>query len=234
VRQYDPTYGRFMSVDPLWAKYAPLQPYHYAGNEPVGRLDWDGREIIPINLTEEEKASVRKVIAKARSTNEPRLNALLDYAESSESTIHLYSMPPTREYGMWTFSRFRGNNEVLENRFYESEDQIGLTLQSLTMASSGQADVIVRSDVLGTASYLLLVTLLDELNHVKSEGIDAIAESRDHQSLFTYLLMLHDRGILVLPTAVYDTLKEKVRSTPRGADSQPGPSNEPAGGGESD
>jgi len=34
-----------MSVDPLWAKYAPLQPYHYAGNEPVGRLDWDGREI---------------------------------------------------------------------------------------------------------------------------------------------------------------------------------------------
>jgi len=34
-----------MSVDPLWAKYAPLQPYHYAGNEPVGRLDWDGRDI---------------------------------------------------------------------------------------------------------------------------------------------------------------------------------------------
>ncbi len=45
VRHYDPTHGRFMSVDPLWAKYAPLQPYHYAGNEPVGRLDWDGKEI---------------------------------------------------------------------------------------------------------------------------------------------------------------------------------------------
>ncbi len=37
-----------MSVDPLWAKYAPLQPYHYAGNEPVGRLDWDGRDIIAL------------------------------------------------------------------------------------------------------------------------------------------------------------------------------------------
>jgi len=48
VRLYDPTYGRFMSVDPLWAKYAPLQPYHYAGNEPVGRLDWDGRDIIAL------------------------------------------------------------------------------------------------------------------------------------------------------------------------------------------
>ncbi len=37
-----------MSVDPLWTKYAPLQPYHYAGNEPVGRLDWDGRDIVAL------------------------------------------------------------------------------------------------------------------------------------------------------------------------------------------
>jgi len=35
-----------MSVDPLWAKYAPLQPYHYAGNEPVGRLDYTGKYLI--------------------------------------------------------------------------------------------------------------------------------------------------------------------------------------------
>ena len=46
MRQYDPTYGRFISVDPLWYKYPPLQPYHYAGNEPVGRLDWDGRDVV--------------------------------------------------------------------------------------------------------------------------------------------------------------------------------------------
>ncbi len=46
MRQYDPTYGRFMSVDPLWAQYAPLQPYHYAGNEPVGQLDYSGQYLI--------------------------------------------------------------------------------------------------------------------------------------------------------------------------------------------
>jgi RHS repeat-associated protein len=45
VRMYEPTYGRFLSVDPLWMKYLPLQPYHYAGNDPVAHLDFDGREI---------------------------------------------------------------------------------------------------------------------------------------------------------------------------------------------
>ena len=44
VRLYDPTYGRFLSVDPLWSKYLPLQSYQYAANNPVMIIDWDGRE----------------------------------------------------------------------------------------------------------------------------------------------------------------------------------------------
>jgi len=35
VRMYEPGYGRFMSVDSLWGKYAGMQPYQYAGNSPV-------------------------------------------------------------------------------------------------------------------------------------------------------------------------------------------------------
>mgnify|MGYP002378883784 CR=1 FL=1 len=57
MRHYDPTYGRFMSVDPLWAKYAPLQPYHYAGNEPVGRLDPSGMDIIAIRHQDQQHLS---------------------------------------------------------------------------------------------------------------------------------------------------------------------------------
>jgi RHS repeat-associated protein len=45
VRMYEPTYGRFLSVDPLWMKYLPLQPYQYAGNDPLGLADYDGREV---------------------------------------------------------------------------------------------------------------------------------------------------------------------------------------------
>jgi hypothetical protein len=43
---YDPTYGRFLSVDPLWGKYLPLQSYQYAGNNPVMMLDDGGKEIV--------------------------------------------------------------------------------------------------------------------------------------------------------------------------------------------
>jgi RHS repeat-associated protein len=43
VRLYEPEYGRFLSTDVLWGKYLPLQPYQYAGNEPVTLLDDGGK-----------------------------------------------------------------------------------------------------------------------------------------------------------------------------------------------
>jgi hypothetical protein len=220
-------------VDPLWGLYEGLQPYQYAGNSPVMALDRNGKEIVPVNLTEEEKASVNRLIEWIRSKNDPQLNAILDYALSSESTIHLYSMPLERVYGGVTFSRFNQHNEILEDRFYDDENRVGLTLQVPLMASSGQADVMIRSDVLGTANYTLLVALLDELNHVKSDGIDAITEAGDHQSLFSHLLMLHDRGLLVLPPTIYAVLRDKVKETrPAGGEPQTQPAVEPTGGGE--
>jgi hypothetical protein len=39
---YDPTYGRFLSTDPLWSKYLPLQSYQYCRNSPVLRTDRTG------------------------------------------------------------------------------------------------------------------------------------------------------------------------------------------------
>jgi len=42
VRLYDPTYGRFMSVDPLWEGYASFSPYIYCRNNPISRTDASG------------------------------------------------------------------------------------------------------------------------------------------------------------------------------------------------
>ena len=42
----DPTYGRFLSTDPLWAKYLPLQSYQYAGNEPLLHTDRSGFVVV--------------------------------------------------------------------------------------------------------------------------------------------------------------------------------------------
>ncbi|HLP27185.1 MAG TPA: RHS repeat-associated core domain-containing protein [Candidatus Didemnitutus sp.] len=42
VRMYEPEYGRFMSVDPLWDEFGHLTPYHYCGNSPLVQSDPSG------------------------------------------------------------------------------------------------------------------------------------------------------------------------------------------------
>lgn len=44
ARYYAAWVGRFVSVDPLAASYAHLNPYNYAGNKPIGDLDIDGMQ----------------------------------------------------------------------------------------------------------------------------------------------------------------------------------------------
>ncbi len=44
MRIYDTRLGRFLSVDPLIAKYPWYSPYHFAGNNPIRYVDLDGGE----------------------------------------------------------------------------------------------------------------------------------------------------------------------------------------------
>jgi RHS repeat-associated protein len=48
-RIYNPALGRFLSVDPLTKDYSFLTPYQFASNSPIGAIDLDGLEAIPIN-----------------------------------------------------------------------------------------------------------------------------------------------------------------------------------------
>ncbi|MBQ4820848.1 DUF6443 domain-containing protein [Aquimarina sp. MMG016] len=45
ARNYDPTLGRWMNIDPLAEKYSTFSSYVYVANSPVLALDPDGREI---------------------------------------------------------------------------------------------------------------------------------------------------------------------------------------------
>lgn len=46
ARHYDAALGRFTTVDPLAEKYYGISPYAYCGNEPVRRIDPDGKQFI--------------------------------------------------------------------------------------------------------------------------------------------------------------------------------------------
>ncbi len=45
-RIYDARVGKFLSVDPLTAKYPELTPYQFASNKPINSIDQDGLESI--------------------------------------------------------------------------------------------------------------------------------------------------------------------------------------------
>ena len=49
ARMYDVTLGRWTSVDPLCEKYYHISPYAYCGNNPVSRIDPDGKDEWELN-----------------------------------------------------------------------------------------------------------------------------------------------------------------------------------------
>ncbi|MDD3893093.1 MAG: JAB-like toxin 1 domain-containing protein [Bacteroidales bacterium] len=49
ARMYDPAIGRFHTVDPLAEKKPWLSPYHFCSNNPLNRLDPDGRDDFELN-----------------------------------------------------------------------------------------------------------------------------------------------------------------------------------------
>jgi RHS repeat-associated protein len=44
ARKYDSRTGRWFGVDPLTEKYCDITPYHFCSNNPVNRIDLDGRD----------------------------------------------------------------------------------------------------------------------------------------------------------------------------------------------
>lgn len=46
ARLYDPRLGRWLAVDPLFAKYPDLSPYNFVANMPTIAIDPDGKDII--------------------------------------------------------------------------------------------------------------------------------------------------------------------------------------------
>ena len=60
-RIYNPSMGKFLSVDPLTASYPWYTPYQFAGNKPINCIDLDGLEEINYDVIEHKSTNVNLV-----------------------------------------------------------------------------------------------------------------------------------------------------------------------------
>ncbi len=76
-RIYNPQIGKFLSVDPLTAKFPFYTPYQFAGDKPIVALDLDGREDIWIHqITNQD---TRKIITETREVDDAVKKVLVSY-----------------------------------------------------------------------------------------------------------------------------------------------------------
>jgi len=68
-RIFDPRLGRWLSLDPLQAKYPDLSPYNFVGNNPIIFIDPDGQKIDLSNLSRQEKRQYRVMIRQLKKSD---------------------------------------------------------------------------------------------------------------------------------------------------------------------
>ncbi|MEZ4721108.1 MAG: RHS repeat-associated core domain-containing protein [Flavobacteriales bacterium] len=80
ARIQDPRLGRWLSLDPLAAKYPSMSPYNFGANNPIFFIDYDGRDIInPRKM----KLSNKTLITKMKAFD-------LEVARLSGQDVHSY------------------------------------------------------------------------------------------------------------------------------------------------
>ena len=62
ARNYDPTIGRWLHVDPLADEYVPHSPYNYVLNNPLSHIDPDGRSVDSVGVTFNRSTQTLQII----------------------------------------------------------------------------------------------------------------------------------------------------------------------------
>ncbi|MFZ1634304.1 MAG: RHS repeat-associated core domain-containing protein [Chitinophagales bacterium] len=89
-RIYNPSIGRFLSVDPLTNRYSYLTPYQFASNTPIIAIDLDGLEAVIVNIRPvpgyPELTQVN-VIKISSSVQQPTLQITYNYYDATGALI---------------------------------------------------------------------------------------------------------------------------------------------------
>jgi RHS repeat-associated protein len=101
ARIYNPRLGRWLSLDPLMAKYPSLSPYNFTANNPILFIDPDGK-IIRINMSDAKTTS--KAFTDLQKLTSEKLVLLKDGQVTTMATYNKgleagMELQPIQEYG---------------------------------------------------------------------------------------------------------------------------------------
>jgi RHS repeat-associated protein len=157
ARMYDPRVGRWLSRDPLAAKYAEISPYVYTINNPILLIDPNGKEVVLYNEKGQKVATISKaglVIEKGMG-NSAILHAYIDTKEYLKG--HLETD---------VFSEFENSQKVL------SIKQV-LSVDGTAVYSSPEVKEYRGRDINGDGE--IVITELQEIEQVDPSSLGTIS-----------------------------------------------------------
>jgi RHS repeat-associated protein len=82
ARIYDTRLGRWLSLDPLQAKYPNLSPYNFCANNPIFYIDPDGKKLKPSDAF--LKTEIGAVMLQLKNSNSIYKEIVKDYSKSNK------------------------------------------------------------------------------------------------------------------------------------------------------
>ncbi|MBE6325932.1 MAG: RHS repeat-associated core domain-containing protein [Bacteroidales bacterium] len=116
ARYLDPTGAMWLSVDPMWEKYAGMSPYNYCAGNPVKLVDPDGREITEgQNLVDDYKTDVKELKKSAQSALEKVQHKIQERVQNGKRTRHQEKEAHRLEDRINLYDQVLYEIDVLEN-----------------------------------------------------------------------------------------------------------------------
>jgi RHS repeat-associated protein len=116
MRIYDPRVGKFLSVDPITAKYPELTPFQFASNRPIDGIDEDGLEFS--SSTSANFGNNNSHISRDNTAATPHSASATQYANGIEAARqnYLYLSQPILAndlYGNGVIASRRDYNDIV-------------------------------------------------------------------------------------------------------------------------
>jgi RHS repeat-associated protein len=222
-RIYNPSLGRFLSIDPLRAEFPELTTYQYASNRPVDGVDLDGLEYLKrkslYELNRFEKTSSNYTIGHLIITNEAIHQIIINHPrEKFEEPSQAQEEPKieaAQKRSSSNRAQVRERNETREVNaknaaaviagivdfikwgtivYYDYENKAQIEYASESIHSLNKADILVRSAIENPT----FPTMLKESTKALTDSTNYVTDgTKPTEGVVTYTTLIETWGNLL-------------------------------------